>query len=84
MNRFRKFQCGFCSSSFLARDHLRYRVYLVYQFLLTLINISGNTKGYILEKNLGNVINVETGFSTETGGKLMSGSALVQNQSLVS
>merc|ERR1719369_2319726 len=23
MNRFRKFQCGFCSSSFLARDHLR-------------------------------------------------------------
>jgi len=23
MNRFRKFNCGFCSSSFLARDHLR-------------------------------------------------------------
>ena len=26
MNKFRKFTCRFCSSSFLARDHLRYFV----------------------------------------------------------
>ena len=27
MNKFRKFTCGFCSSSFLARDHLRWKTF---------------------------------------------------------
>ena len=82
MNRFRKFNCGFCSSSFLARDHLRFCILCLKEMYL--YPTSDSMKEYTLVRSLGSVTSVEKDFSTETGGKLMLENAQGQNLYLAS
>ena len=66
MNKFRKFTCGFCSSSFLARDHLRWKSFLSVKCFPenNIVSILGSTNVSIQEKSHGNVPNARKDFST--------------------